>query len=79
MPGESTGVGLGALQAEMMAQLRRLNSAEGEDVEVEVGRTRAVASLAGAIVDNANVLLAAAKAQDGFVQASSRLPKELTS
>lgn len=78
-PGASEGIGLGALQSEMMAQLRRLNTAEGDELGREVERTRAVAALAGAVVESANVMLAAAKAQDSFVDGRSSLPKALTS
>lgn len=73
-------VGMGALQAEMMAQLRRLNAASTpEEVEREVCRARAVADLGGAIVDNMNTMLRAAKIQDEFVDARSRLPRALLS
>lgn len=72
------GIGIGALQGELMRQIRRLGAASGIDaVELEVQRSHAVASLAQAAIDNANTMLRAAKIQDEFTDKTSRLPKTL--
>lgn len=61
------GVGMGSLQTELMAQLRRLNGVtDPQEVQREIDRSRAMADLGDTIIGNANTMLRAAQVVDGL-------------
>lgn len=63
----------------LFAQLERLNEEEleGEKLETEVTRTKAIVSVASAIVGNAHLALQAIKAKDTMQGADVKLPEML--
>ena len=63
----------------LFAQLERLNEEEleGEKLDTEVIRTKAIVSVASAIVDNAHLALQAIKAKDTMQGADVKLPEML--
>lgn len=76
----TAGVGMLALQEELMRQVRRLNDEQDPDsLEREMERTKALASLGSVVIDNANTMLRAAQVKDGFMNKASSLPRGLLS
>ena len=63
----------------LFAQLERLNEEEleGEKLDTEVIRTKAIVSVASAIVGNAHLALQAKKAKDSMQGADVKLPEML--
>nr|DAY42689.1 MAG TPA: hypothetical protein [Caudoviricetes sp.] len=63
----------------LFAQMERLNEEElkGENLENEMKRTKAVVSVASAIVGNANLALQAIKTKDSMQGADVKLPEML--
>lgn len=63
----------------LFAQLERLNEEEleGEKLETEVTRTKAIVSVASAIVGNAHLALQAIKAKDTMQGTDVKLPAML--
>lgn len=63
----------------LFAQMERLNEEEleGENLENEMKRTKAMVSVASAIVGNANLALQAIKAKDSMQGADVKLPEML--
>lgn len=63
----------------LFAQLERLNEEEleGEKLENEMKRTKAIVSVASAIVDNAHIALQAIKAKDSMQGTDVKLPEML--
>ncbi|KUL98096.1 hypothetical protein RO03_00710 [Fusobacterium nucleatum subsp. nucleatum] len=63
----------------LFAQLERLNEEEleGEKLDTEVIRTKAIVSVASAIVGNAHLALQAIKAKDSMQGADVKFPEML--
>lgn len=53
----NNGTGLTELNQELFAQLRRLSTAQGDELKTELERTNAVCNIAGRVVDNATLAL----------------------
>ena len=52
------------LNAALFRQLERLSEAQGEDLEGEIERSRAVSQLAGNVIANANTAISLLRFQD---------------
>lgn len=70
---------LGDLNNHLFAQLERLDDEElkGDALREEIGRAKAITSVATQIVANASLVLEAIKLTDEKIDADSKLPKML--
>lgn len=70
---------LGDLNNYLFEQLERLTDDEldGEDLAVEISRSRAVTGIASQIIQNGNLVLRASIAQDERMDANARMPRML--
>lgn len=68
---------LGDLSNLMFEQLERLNAAEPEELEGEIGRARAMSEVGKTIIDNSNMMLRAMQFKDTAMAANARLPRML--
>jgi len=72
---------LGDLSNHLFAQLERLSDEEleGEKLQEEITRSKAVTSVAQQIISNGNLMLQAKKAAIDFMDNDTKLPKLLES
>lgn len=70
---------LGDLNSHLFAELERLGDEDlkGEELKEELAKARGLALISGQIIQNANTILAAAKFQDGKLDADSETPRLL--
>lgn len=70
---------LGDLNNHLFMQMERLNDDDisNEDLEKEMGRTRAMESIAKSIIQNANLALEAQKFNDDKFDMEGKLPRML--
>lgn len=68
------------LNDHFFAELERLGDEEleGEALEAEIGRARAIADIGRAAIENANTVLRAAEFEDRKISADANLPRLLT-
>lgn len=68
------------LNDHFFAELERLGDEglEGEALEAEICRARAIADIGRAAIENANIVLRAAQFEDSRLDASADLPRLLT-
>lgn len=67
------------LNSLLFEQLERLSneSLTKEDLATEISRARSISDISGRVIENANILLQAAKLQDNFIDSNHKLPKLL--
>lgn len=70
---------LSDLNNHLFAELERLGDEEltEEELEKEIKRAQSIVSVSGKIIDNAGLVLQAAKFQDDRLDAEGKLPKML--
>ena len=68
---------LGDLSNLMFEQLERLNEAEPEELEQEIGRAKAMSSVGQTIIENSNTILRAMQFKDNALSTSAKLPRML--
>lgn len=64
------------LNSLLFEQLERLGKPDisKEELATEITRARAVSDISGRVIENANILLQAAKLQDNWMDANRKLP-----
>lgn len=70
---------LGDLNNHLFAQMERLSDEElkGEELKEELGRAKAITSIASQIIQNGHLVLSAKKAMEDGVDADKKIPKML--
>lgn len=70
---------LGDLNNHLFAQLERLSDEDvnGEKLEEEINRAKAVTSVASKIIENGSLVLDAAKIREDHMSADTKVPKML--
>lgn len=70
---------LGDLNNHLFAQMERLSDEElkGEELKEELGRAKAITSIASQIIQNGHLVLNAKRAMEGSLDADNKIPKML--
>lgn len=70
---------LGDLNNHLFAQMERLSDEElkGEELKEELGRAKAITSIASQIIQNGHLVLSAKRAMEDSVDADKKIPKML--
>ena len=68
---------LGDLSNLMFEQLERLNSADPDELEAEIGRAKAMSDVGKTIIENSNTMLRAMQLKDCANDAALRVPRML--